>query len=708
MHIECKVYLPDLYSTLQYFVMKTMTKIFFAGLFLLCSMSVVAQKISVSGKATGEIAKMLKEVQFFCDGSLQRLILKKEDKTFTGEILIKQGQFVEINSGNPKPQAYFLVPNEKITIAIDKPSMNESITVITNNKTEKLQDIFSVYFKALEEKGINIKAREWQQLLFVNKAPLAYAESKLNAELVKQKAFVATVPNFKRDVLLFMKSFRKYTEIDTMSLATIEASLQEIKTTASGVTALTIPYYKDYLTDLTNAYAAKTLEKYGITYDAIKQKHFSQFIAAEAISKYIPDFKTRSYLFSDKLKVELPVNGLKNEDYVNYLYNNSEQFVKDLYQEKIDLLKANKAPDLSTARKKAFNFLLHDSTGKEYRLDDFKGKMLFIDFWASWCAPCKAQIPYQKELEKHYAGKDLIFMSVSLDKSKPAWLKAVKEEDLHGYVLHAEGDFKNAFPKNYAIESIPRYMLIDAEGNIISDNMMKPQNKKEMMAVIDEELYAKNTASILEKHFKAIGAEVLLKNGVDINFRQSVMTMVANGNILYSYPKKVKFAFKMEETEQMRMMVGKEFFKETVTIMNGDSVSTNNPANANFKNSWIDRMFGLQLFLRKSIYNSAVKFAEESSSGSDSSYVLKLTINGNIEKYFINKKTHLIDKVVLLTAKQDARKGGGYFEAVTQYEDYRNVNGLMIPFKINQSNIITIKIEKAEVRPAGEFFDGGK
>ncbi|HNR17919.1 MAG TPA: hypothetical protein PKG90_14720, partial [Chitinophagaceae bacterium] len=108
-----------------------------------------AQKIIVSGKATGEIAKMLKEIQFFCDGNLQRLAVRKEDKTFAGEVKIKQAQFVEINSGNPKPQAYYLVPNEKITVAIDKPSMNESIIVITNSKAEKLQDVFSTYFKAL-------------------------------------------------------------------------------------------------------------------------------------------------------------------------------------------------------------------------------------------------------------------------------------------------------------------------------------------------------------------------------------------------------------------------------------------------------------------------------------------------------------------------------------------------------------------------------
>ncbi|HRF19518.1 MAG TPA: hypothetical protein PK977_15185, partial [Chitinophagaceae bacterium] len=69
------------------------------------------------------------------------------------------------------------------------------------------------------------------------------------------------------------------------------------------------------------------------------------------------------------------------------------------------------------------------------------------------------------------------------------------------------------------------------------------------------------------------------------------------------------------------------------------------------------------------------------------------------EKYYINKKTYLIDKVVILTTNIEPRKGGGYFETFANYEDYRNVNGLMIPFKVNQANIITIKVQNAEVKP---------
>ncbi len=676
-----------------------LTKFLISSVAILISTYSFAQKINISGKVTGFAAKAIKEVQFICDGRMQKLTLNKDDQTFSGDIKISTPQFVEIKSGNAIPSYYYLIPNEKITLDIDKPSMQESIATFTGSKSRQLQEIYNSFYNALQEKRINTSSRNWPQLLFENNEPLNYAEIKVNDELKKHASLIATVPSFKPDILFFIKNFRNYTNIDKMSLPEIETALGDIKKAKVRKTTLTIPFFKEYLTDLTNAYAARTLEKYGISIDVIKQKYISQFIAAEAVSKYVSDSAIKSDLFSDKLKIELATNGLKNEVFVDYLLNNSQQFVKDAYKERIDLLKENMTPNLNEARKKAFNFLLHDADGKEYRLDDFKGKMVFIDFWASWCAPCKAQIPYQKELEKHYAGKDLVFVSVSLDNSKEAWLKSVKEEDLHGYVLYAKGNFKNDFPKAYGVESIPRYMLIDANGKIISDNMMKPQNKKEIMGVFDAELYAKNTQSILDKHFQAIGAETLKSNGLQLEYNQSVVSFVSKTKLYYSYPDKMKSVSKMEETEQMLMILGKDFFTEKYTIVNGEKSTTNIPGQTKIKKNWTNKIFGFELFLRKSVNNAEIKFAEENATNTDSCFVLKLISDGNIEKYYINKNTYLIDKIIILTTNIEPRNGGGFIESFAKYEDYRNVNGVMIPFKINQNNIVTIKTEMAEIKP---------
>jgi hypothetical protein len=149
----------------------------------------------------------------------------------------------------------------------------------------------------------------------------------------------------------------------------------------------------------------------------------------------------------------------------------------------------------------------------------------------------------------------------------------------------------------------------------------------------------------------------------------------------------------------MRMIIGKDFFKETVTIMNGDQVFTNSPNNATIKENWVNKLQGFELFLRKSVNNVAVKFAEENGNAMDSSYVLKVMYNGNTEKYFINKQTNLIEKVIIISGTQSPRRGGGSFESFAKYEDYRDINGVMIPFKVNQNNIVNIKTEKAEVKP---------
>ncbi|HRF19519.1 MAG TPA: hypothetical protein PK977_15190, partial [Chitinophagaceae bacterium] len=108
-----------------------------------------------------------------------------------------------------------------------------------------------------------------------------------------------------------------------------------------------------------------------------------------------------------------------------------------------------------------------------------------------------------------------------------------------------------------------------------------------------------------------------------LTYRQSVVAFNTNGKIYYSYPDKFKNTNQFEETEQMLMLLGKDYFTEKYAIMNGEKVSTNNPAQFNLKDSWISKLNGLELFLHKTINNATVKFAEENTTTTDSCYVLK-------------------------------------------------------------------------------------
>ena len=118
--------------------------------------------------------------------------------------------------------------------------------------------------------------------------------------------------------------------------------------------------------------------------------------------------------------------------------------------------------------------------GGKTSLEDLKGKYVYIDVWATWCGPCKREIPFLKEVEKSYHGKNIEFVSTSIDRAKDheVWVNMVTDKDLSGVQLFADNDWKSKFVQDYAIEGIPRFILIDPEGNIVTADAPRPSNPK--------------------------------------------------------------------------------------------------------------------------------------------------------------------------------------------------------------------------------------
>jgi len=116
--------------------------------------------------------------------------------------------------------------------------------------------------------------------------------------------------------------------------------------------------------------------------------------------------------------------------------------------------------------------------GGKTSLDDLKGKYVYVDVWATWCGPCKREIPFLKEVEEKYHGKNIEFVSISIDKASDheKWKAMINEKDLGGIQLLADNDWNSAFVKDYQIQGIPRFLLIDAEGNILDTNAPRPSN----------------------------------------------------------------------------------------------------------------------------------------------------------------------------------------------------------------------------------------
>ncbi len=120
-----------------------------------------------------------------------------------------------------------------------------------------------------------------------------------------------------------------------------------------------------------------------------------------------------------------------------------------------------------------------NNMGGTTSLDDLKGKYVYIDVWATWCGPCKAEIPYLKKIEKAYHGKNIEFVSISLDKiaDHDKWKQMILDEELGGIQLLADNNFESAFAKDYYIKGIPKFILLDPNGFIVDANAPRPSNE---------------------------------------------------------------------------------------------------------------------------------------------------------------------------------------------------------------------------------------
>ena len=115
-------------------------------------------------------------------------------------------------------------------------------------------------------------------------------------------------------------------------------------------------------------------------------------------------------------------------------------------------------------------------------------KPVLVDFWATWCGPCRHELPFLEEVEKAYEGKKITFISMSVDEDMVAWDKMVKEKKMKGLQLHADGAWNSTVAKDYQIKGIPTFVLIDENGMIISPAAPRPSSGAELTNLFDENL----------------------------------------------------------------------------------------------------------------------------------------------------------------------------------------------------------------------------
>lgn len=221
------------------------------------------------------------------------------------------------------------------------------------------------------------------------------------------------------------------------------------------------------------------------------EKDFSSDIGDNDLSSYYMQKEALELFSSQKMKefflkryttaVIQSIPAKAKEAYATFTKNNTnndyEKEVTQVYTNLQSMMPGKPSP-------KFFNYENH--AGGTASLDDYKGEYVYIDFWATWCGPCKMEIPYLKEVEKQYQGRNIEFISVSLDTKEdyPTWTKMVNDLQLTGIQLIADKNFESEFVKGYNIDAIPRFVLIGPDGNIISNNANRP-SEPELIEVLE-------------------------------------------------------------------------------------------------------------------------------------------------------------------------------------------------------------------------------
>lgn len=131
------------------------------------------------------------------------------------------------------------------------------------------------------------------------------------------------------------------------------------------------------------------------------------------------------------------------------------------------------------------NFTLDTPEGGKITLHEIPGKLKLIDFWASWCGPCRSENPHVVEVYKEYSEKGLEIFGVSLDDNKDAWLQAIEDDNLiwkHGSDLKG---WQSEPAKMYAVSGIPHTVLLDAENRIIAKDLRGEALKNKIAELLD-------------------------------------------------------------------------------------------------------------------------------------------------------------------------------------------------------------------------------
>lgn len=172
---------------------------------------------------------------------------------------------------------------------------------------------------------------------------------------------------------------------------------------------------------------------------------------------------------------------------INKKYALSQNPEKKIKQQQVQKKQRSGKNSKYAAGDKALDIVMNDPDGNERKLSDLRGSVVLLDFWASWCGPCRRENPHVVHAYEKYHSKGFDVFSVSLDSDVNRWKGAIQQDGLiwDNHVSDLQG-WRNAASQAYGITSIPHTMLIDKDGTIIRTHLRGPALESELIKLFGE------------------------------------------------------------------------------------------------------------------------------------------------------------------------------------------------------------------------------
>ncbi|PCH76381.1 MAG: thioredoxin [Flavobacteriaceae bacterium] len=439
---------------------------------LICVAAIVSCKketpvdyVLFSGKIANAKIKNLKIVTL--DRKEVKTIVLAQDGSFTDTLLVENG-YLNFSLGR-EYSTFYVEKGYALTLNMDAAKFDESIAYTGKGSVENnyLKDKFS--FNQSLSKASNMREiSKLDEVAFIAKIDSVknVSQSFLNdaeglspdflhlEESVIVLNSVSKLQNYER----YHEHFAKlpgFKVSEDFPVVTDGINMQDEK-------LLGLEVYKSVMT---NFYMAKVEDKEdesGLAYLAV-------------IEKEVSNQKVKDVLVYDAAKMSLNYTDNLEGFYAKFLEMEKNTIFKDEITASYEELQSISPGKVSPKFVDYVNI-----KGGTTSLDDLKGKFVYVDVWATWCGPCKAEIPSLKALEKEYHKENIEFVSISVDKTtdKDKWIAMIKDKKLEGIQLFASNSWSSEFVKGYLIKGIPRFILIDPQGNIVNANAPRPSSEK--------------------------------------------------------------------------------------------------------------------------------------------------------------------------------------------------------------------------------------